>query len=104
MSSYAAAMAADAARRAAAQKRNIEQASLHGDAEDDVAGAWDSVFDMGQSRAAETVEEARRRKQQKKSEKRAGKRALQRQLSTAIASALQLGSKRIGLATAAMGC
>lgn len=73
--SYAAAMAADRARLEKAQKRNMEQASLHGEDEDTVSSAWDSVLNMGKQQAAESEEEARRRKLQKKSEKRASKKA-----------------------------
>jgi RNA recognition motif-containing protein len=73
--SYAAAMAADRARLASAQKRNLEQASLHGAEDDAVQGAWDSVLRGGQQQAAESEEEARRKKAQKKSEKRNAKRA-----------------------------
>eukprot|EP00320_Phaeocystis_rex_P022344 CAMPEP_0119082240 /NCGR_PEP_ID=MMETSP1178-20130426/120394_1 /TAXON_ID=33656 /ORGANISM="unid sp, Strain CCMP2000" /LENGTH=142 /DNA_ID=CAMNT_0007065001 /DNA_START=13 /DNA_END=437 /DNA_ORIENTATION=- len=73
--SYAAAMAADRARLQAAQKRNLEQASLHGEEEDAVQGAWDSVLNMGKQQAAESEEEARKRKLQKKSDKRNAKRA-----------------------------
>lgn len=73
--SYAAAMAADRARLDAAKKRNMETAALHGDDEDAVQGAWDDVLHMGTQRAAESEEEARRRKLQKKAEKRASKKA-----------------------------
>ena len=73
--SYAAAMAADRARLASAQKRNLEQASLHGEEEDAVQGAWDSVLRGGQQQAAESEEEVRKKKAQKKSDKRNAKRA-----------------------------
>ena len=73
--SYAAAMADDRARLASAQKRNLEQASLHGEEEDAVQGAWDSVLRGGQQQAAESEEEVRKKKAQKKSDKRNAKRA-----------------------------
>jgi len=72
---YAAAMAADRARLESAKKRNLEQASLHGEEDDAVQGAWDSVLRGGQQQAAESEEEARRKKAQKKTEKRNAKRA-----------------------------
>ena len=68
-------MAADRARLASAQKRNMEQASLHGDEEDAVQGAWDSVLHMGKRQADASEEEARKKKMQKKSDKRNAKRA-----------------------------
>ena len=72
---YAAAMAADRARLESAKKRNLEQASLHGEEDDAVQGAWDSVLRGGQQQAAESEEEARRKKAQRKTEKRNAKRA-----------------------------
>ena len=72
---YAAAMAADRARLESAKKRNLEQATLHGEEDDAVQGAWDSVLRGGQQQAAESEEEARRKKAQKKTEKRNAKRA-----------------------------
>ena len=88
--SYAAAMAADRARLASAQKRNLEQASLHGEEEDAVQGAWDSVLRGGQQQAAESEEEVRKKKAQKKSDKRNAKRA------ETAANAVQLGVAGLG--------
>jgi len=75
-SAYAAAMAQDAAKLAAARKRSVHEASAHGDAHDDVESAWDSVFQAQQSAAGPSEEEeAKRRKVARKTEKRAEKRA-----------------------------
>jgi hypothetical protein len=69
-------MARDAARLEAARKRSIHEASVHGEAHDDVETAWDSVFEAQKSAAGPSeAEEARRRKLARKTEKRAEKRA-----------------------------
>jgi len=42
-SAYQAAMAREQARLDAARKRSLHEASVHGEAHDDVESAWDSV-------------------------------------------------------------
>ena len=77
-SAYAAAMAHEAARLDAARKRSIHEASVHGEAHDEVEAAWDSVFHAHSSAPAPSeAEEARKRKLARKAEKRAEKRALE---------------------------
>ena len=78
---YEAAMKREAERLAAAQKRNFAEAasSAGGDADvlDAKEAAWASVFAAGKSTAAESEEEARKRKYARKAEKRKEKMAAQ---------------------------
>ena len=76
--SYAEAMAREKARLAAAQRRNYEHASAHGEAAHDVDAAWDHVFEAKRKEAPPSEAEAsRQRKLAKKLEKRAAKTAHQ---------------------------
>jgi HIV Tat-specific factor 1 len=80
MGDYAAAMAREQARMAAAHKRNFAHASEHGEDADHVESAWDDVFESAQNAAAPEVgeaQEARNRKKQRKTERRAEKAAHQ---------------------------
>ena len=76
--SYAEAMAREKARLAAAQRRNYEHASAHGEAAHDVDSAWDHVFEAKRKEAPPSEAEAsRQRKLAKKLERRAAKTAHQ---------------------------
>mmetsp|Transcript_14589 Transcript_14589/g.46854 ORF Transcript_14589/g.46854 Transcript_14589/m.46854 type:complete len:388 (-) Transcript_14589:28-1191(-) len=77
-SAYQAAMAREQARLDAARKRSLHEASVHGEAHDDVESAWDSVFNAQKSEVGPSeAEAARARKLARKTEKRKEKAANQ---------------------------
>jgi len=69
-------MQAEAMRLREAHKRNAAHLKDAEDSDDDnLEGAWDSVFQAGRQQTEDEKEEWRKKKQQKKAEKRAEKRA-----------------------------